>query len=401
MTRQFWVVAHRWAGLTIALFLIVAGSTGALLAFNEELTDATQPWRLVTPPSADAPLLDPVSLNEAALKSAPEGYSLGGLNLKVEAGRALEVGLNKPEGGDLPYLQAAIDPYTGKLLHIGEWGAISAGWHEIMPFIYTLHYKLAIDVWGLYAFGIAALIWTIDCFVGFYLTLPLSKRGWWRRWRKACGVRLPVRNRYKLNVDLHLASGLWLWPVLLVFAWSSVAMNLREVYDPVMRLLGVESPYAALPDKVAAEGFKPDWRRALIQAKTHAAAQGEVRGYQTISDDYLYFDSSKNVFSYSFRTSLDFTNHGGWSTLSFYPDGRLAQTLIADGGLDEGGVDNWMFALHMANVWGLPYRIFVSVLGLAITALSVTGVLIWTRKRSARLLRCTTRSAIGTLQPAE
>ena len=41
----------------------------------------------------------------------------------------------------------------------------------------------------------------------------------------------------------------------------------------------------------------------------------------------------------------------------------------------------------MADVFGLPYRIFVCVLGLVITMLSVTGVYIWWKKRCARINR--------------
>ena len=48
-------------------------------------------------------------------------------------------------------------------------------------------------------------------------------------------------------------------------------------------------------------------------------------------------------------------------------------------------VTDWLDALHMASVFGLPYRIFVCVLGLLITMLSVTGVYIWWKKRKARL----------------
>ena len=50
-------------------------------------------------------------------------------------------------------------------------------------------------------------------------------------------------------------------------------------------------------------------------------------------------------------------------------------------------VTYWLRALHMADVFGLPYRIFVCVLGLIITMLSVTGVYIWWKKRKARLHR--------------
>ena len=38
----------------------------------------------------------------------------------------------------------------------------------------------------------------------------------------------------------------------------------------------------------------------------------------------------------------------------------------------------------MGNVFGMPYRIFVCALGLVIVLLSVTGVVIWLKKRRAR-----------------
>jgi uncharacterized iron-regulated membrane protein len=44
----------------------------------------------------------------------------------------------------------------------------------------------------------------------------------------------------------------------------------------------------------------------------------------------------------------------------------------------------------MANLFGLPYKIFVSGLGAAIVTLSATGVYIWWKKRSARKLHART-----------
>ena len=49
----------------------------------------------------------------------------------------------------------------------------------------------------------------------------------------------------------------------------------------------------------------------------------------------------------------------------------------------------------MADVFGLAYRIFVCVLGLVITMLSVTGVYIWWKKRKARLHRQSAFFLIG------
>jgi uncharacterized iron-regulated membrane protein len=64
--------------------------------------------------------------------------------------------------------------------------------------------------------------------------------------------------------------------------------------------------------------------------------------------------------------------------------GALNWALRPSGQYAGNTVSNWLYALHMANVFGLPYRIFVCVLGLVIAALSVTGVIVWWHKRRAR-----------------
>ena len=53
----------------------------------------------------------------------------------------------------------------------------------------------------------------------------------------------------------------------------------------------------------------------------------------------------------------------------------------------------WLIELHMANLFGLPYRIFVCVLGLVIVMLSVTGVYIWWKKRRRALASCPAEAA--------
>ncbi|NOU20189.1 MAG: PepSY domain-containing protein [Methyloglobulus sp.] len=43
----------------------------------------------------------------------------------------------------------------------------------------------------------------------------------------------------------------------------------------------------------------------------------------------------------------------------------------------------WLFSLHIALIWGFPYKIFVCLMGFVIVALSVTGVIIWWKKYRA------------------
>lgn len=51
-------------------------------------------------------------------------------------------------------------------------------------------------------------------------------------------------------------------------------------------------------------------------------------------------------------------------------------------------------ALHTAMVFGLPMQIFVSVMGLIVVTLSVTGVVIWLKKRQGRQRTATRRAVL-------
>lgn len=249
LSRQFWVVLHRWAGLSLTLFLAVAGFTGIFLSWLDELEVASAPQlHLVAPPYPDARPMDVLDLRKQVLTRYP-GAEINFVPLTIEEGRSVRFHLHWHDAKTDKEVSKGwddlfIDPYTGKELGRREWGDITQGMKNIMPFVYRLHYSLALGEWAMLAFGIAALVWTIDCFVGFYLTLPVRIRqsavlaktrtsSWWQRWQPSWKVRWGT-SRYKLNFDLHRAGGLWIWPILLVFAWSSVSFNFPQVYVPVM-----------------------------------------------------------------------------------------------------------------------------------------------------------------------
>ncbi|WP_311964532.1 PepSY-associated TM helix domain-containing protein, partial [Acinetobacter baumannii] len=85
-----------------------------------------------------------------------------------------------------------------------------------MPFIYRLHYALALDGVGILVFGVVSLLWTVDCFIGAWLTLPARRAGawrsWWTRWWSSWKLR--GGSSYKLSFNLHRAGGLWTWVLL-------------------------------------------------------------------------------------------------------------------------------------------------------------------------------------------
>jgi uncharacterized iron-regulated membrane protein len=381
------VIVHRWAGLTLTLFLVVCGLTGSMLAFYEELLGVTAPWTRVEPPTPDASLLDPSTLIAAAGKAAPEA-AFTRLELNVEPGRALVFFPEARPGTVLAYDELALNPYTGQEVYRGTWAALSEGMHQIMPFVFRVHYTLALGDAGRLMLGIAALVWTIDCFIGFYLTLPVSRRKWLHRWRKAWRFRKPSAHWYRFNFSLHRAGGLWLWPILLVFAWSSVGFNLTEIYNPVMGALGRSDRSAYLPDKQGPPGLVHDWPARLAQARSLAAAHGQKHDFSVLTEDGLTYRPASDSYEYRFRGSTDLPTTRAQSRLYFdRASGAVVAYKPGKGDFSADGIDEWLVALHIASIGGLAYRVFVAILGLGISVLAITGVVIWMRKRSARILR--------------
>jgi uncharacterized iron-regulated membrane protein len=395
LSRQTWVIAHRWAGLSLALFLIIAGLTGALMAFYDEIEVAIAPHlHLAQPPSPQAAMLSPIELREKVQAAYP-GAVINYLPLHVEPGHALKLDIRRIDpatkriGPWSPEVdEVFVDPYTGRILGTRLWGDISQGAINFMPFVYRLHYTLLADKTGRYLLGIVALIWVLDTFIGFYLTLPVRfGSSWLSRWKPSWLVRWSG-GETKLTFDLHRAGALWIWPLLFVFAWSGVMFNLREVYDPVMRLFGAEKLQDGLTT-LAQPKYQPqlDFAAAAARGRELATTEGAQRGLTLDADrlSALSYRPAVGAYVYYFSTDRDFTDRGGRSLVVFDGDsGELRKLLLPQGANGANTFTEWMIALHMGRVWGLPYRVAVTAIGLIVTLLSVTGVLIWMRKRQAR-----------------
>lgn len=397
--RTFWTVIHRWAGLVMAGFLVIAGLTGALLAWNNELDAAFNPELFeAPPPSPEAEMLDPLVLRAQVQAAYPQAYAAMAM-LDTKPGHALVVrlfGLPDPVTGTLKVPaadQVFVDPYTGRILGERKWGDITQGKKNLMPFIYRLHYSLALDEWGGYALGIVALLWTLDCFVGAYLTFPAPQRKaprpWLVRWRPSWQIRWKG-GAYKVNFDLHRAGGLWVWAMLFVLAWSSVAFNLHEVYEPVMRAAFSRQPDTESLPAPQRLDLAPEigWQAARDTGRRLMAEQARAHDFAVLRETLLVHDpryGTHGIYRYQVKSSRDIRDEWGSTQVIFDADtGELLRLWMPTGAAGGDTIRTWITSLHMAALWGLPMKLFVCTMGLMVAMLSVTGVVIWTRKRRAR-----------------
>lgn len=402
--RQTFVVIHRYLGLVTAGFLILAGITGSLLAWYHELDAVFNPAAVQPHASSGAAstALDPLLLREKIAEHYPDA-SVRWVLLRQTPGEALAMGI---EGAAAPNDEVYVDRYTGNILGERKWGDISQGTKNLIPFIYRLHYSLALDSVGSYILGVIALLWTIDCFIGVYLTFPVRRRAartpprlaarentwlyaclnWLKRWAPAWKVR-PRSNGYKLNFDLHRAGGLWPWAMLLIIAWSSVGFNLGEVYNPVMTSLfsfqSRDENIPALPQPQPVPGLS--WFEAREIGRRLMAEEAEAKGFRILDEHWLAYDSQKALYRYMVMSDRDIRDRWGSTSVFFDANtGEHRASFIATGEASGDTITHWLFSLHMAAVWGLPFKVFVTAVGVIVVLLSVTGLVIWNRKRVAR-----------------
>ena len=424
MTRHFWVLIHRYVGLSMTIFLVIVGLSGSVLAFRDPLDLFLNP-DLLRVATRNAPMLDPLDLIEKAEANNPD-MRVDAAPLYVEPGRSVqftltpraqnvavkelvslpgELGVFHDEAG-IPMIY--LDPYTGE--KIGERNITKglSGRKDIIWFLYRLHMTLALpaNLAGLGAriLGVVALLWTLDCFVSFFLTLPKPHRvhtatgkSWWARWAPAWWIKWNA-SAFRINFDLHRAFGLWTWIMLFIFAWSSVAFNLNEVYTPVMNtLFGApppEQPAPVMPSRSAPlENPKLGWVEARSRGRDLLNQKASQDGFSITHESILVID--RNTGRYTMCADTLINAEDGQACVEFDaetgavppeapPSASHQQTMptrLAD------TITGWIQMLHMARVFGLPMKIFVCVMGLVITLLSVTGVYIWLKKRWAAQLK--------------
>ena len=417
--RQTCLWIHRYTGLVMAAFLFMAGMTGALLAFHDEL-DALFNQRLAVVEQAQTPPLSIATLHEKVSSRYLE-YGFSTMPVAIEPNRAVVFAVDKYKGDikvdpEPLFQEVYINPYTADIIGVrdkDEWA-----WRNTMWKVFWLHRELLLGDIGKLVLGIIALVWTINCFIGFYLTLPravkknhaprqdLAKRraSLLTRWLPAWKIRRNT-NAFKLNYDVHHAFGLWLWLMLFVIAWSSVGFNLQQVYRPVMQaVVGLDGNKGKegksnKADKPS-EQVKPvrnatanavnkansiDYlsKQANIAAQKNGLTIQQLLGMRWVEEDQQW--------QMRFKTNQDIGKKSGASSMTVNArDGSVEKVNFAYQNASFGNkVDQWLSTLHMGHIshgaGHLAYQIFLALIGVAVAVLSGTGVYLWWKGRQQRL----------------
>ena len=415
--RLFATLIHRWAGLFIALFLIVAGLTGAVISWDHEVDEWLNSDLYIIESRGE--FRSPISLVDVIEANDPRGQ-VTYVPLHFEEGHAATY-LVQPridpataQPYKLDYTEVFIDPVTAEIVGRRDATEVSLSRRAIMPFLNNLHESLHVpafwgsDRWGYQFMGIVALVWLLDSFVALYLTFPLRRqaarpsvtantdapaplnggRRWWQRWMPAWRVRWKAGG-YKLNFDLHRAGGLWVWGVILIIAFTSFSLNLyREVFFPAMSLVSqvTPGPFETRPIAPPNKPIAPQvgFEQILQQSHHEALARNWER-----PPGGIFYARSLGFYSVAFFHPGADHGSGGMEIANMYFDGangrHIGDYLPWRGSAADIFVQ-LQFPLHSGRILGFPGRVMMSIMGLVVAMLSVTGIVIWFRKRRSRVL---------------
>jgi len=394
--RAVLVLLHRWFGLGVAVFLFISGATGAIISWDHELDAALNPTLFHANSAAGGtvagtpkPGLELANIIEAREPKLRVTYVMNESEPGHTSTMMIEPRLDPATGKpyELGYNQIAVDPVTAEIQGKRMWGAISLSPENLLPFLYKLHYTMHLpDVGGIelgiWLMGIIGIVWALDCFIALWLSFPNRKS-----WRKSFAFRWKDGG-HKLNFDLHRSGGVWVWGLLLILAVTSVSMNLNnQVMTPIVKMFSTVTPTAfdtrtpVAPDKVV----EPKMSRE--QVTQLAIAEGKRRGFDVPAGG-VFYSSMFGLYGVGFFEAGNDHGDVGLGNAWLYFDaatGAPAGTRIPGTGSAGDLFIQVQFPLHSGRILGLPGRIFISFMGALVAMLSVTGVVIWMRKRKARV----------------
>ena len=388
--RSLFVRLHRWFGLTAALFLFIAGATGAVISWDHELDEWLNP-HLYHAHTAGKPL--PALELAKRIEAADPRVRVSYMPLAVEPGHTFTAFVSPrvdPKTGQLfepGYNQIALDPATGDIQGKREWGKVSLTRENLLPFLYKLHYSMHIPEgfgieFGMWFMGLIAIAWVVDTLIALWISFPS-----WRAWRRSFAFRFQSGG-HKLTFDLHRSGAMWVYLLVLMLAITSVSMNLREqVLRPVVSVFSdlSPSPFASRTPAPPTQPIEPavSSERVIEQARAEASRRG-----WTQPAGGLFVSPEFGIVGVGFFEVDNSHGDGGLGNPWLYFDSRTG----APAGADVPGTGSAgdiflqsMFPLHSGRIIGITGRVLMSIMGVVIAMLSVTGVLIWARKRKARV----------------
>ncbi len=353
--RKVVLQLHLWIGIAAALFLLLAGASGALLVFETQIDQALNYKLAHVAPSG--PTLSLTELKTALERQYP-GYRVLSFNIAEAPDLAGAAYLQSPsvEGIDV-----AVDPYSGKALGIWDDNRFARKLHGFHTHLLAGEVGSAIVGWS----SVILLFLSIS---GVIL--------WWRS--KVFRIDFQTSGP-KFQYDLHSTIGVVSSVFLLVFAWTGVVVHWGDAARAwASNVSGVVArPADPRPDS------PPSGTMPMEPARLLALAQAAVPGARATVVELS--DNATRPVLVVMKFPEDHTPAGRTRVFLDAYSGKVLG-LNSSRGLPAGVayVTRLNREIHTGDIGGWPVRIMAALFSFSLPVLALSGPLLWWQRRQRR-----------------
>jgi len=361
--RRVLLSMHLYVGVAAALFLIVLGVTGSILAVQPELERWLQPslWRV----HARGTRLSEQSL--ARLARAGVG--------RDSASAFAEIRFAGPDAAQVfvfaDGVRVFVDPYSGEIRGTRQ-GATTL--ERALLEVRKLHVYLSADMKGQ---------WTVDIATVSLLLLTLTGIAlWW----KAKIARLDWAGSWRrINFDAHRVIGIYAATFLMLLAVSGCFI----AFEPLLQFVTRSHPAVV-----------PPLPHSTVTTERAAVVRPTIDQLLAAADRALPGETTNQfVFSGSPRSSVRVVKSGsrGYGRSTVYLDQYSGVVLRADDFDSAARAERAHainLALHTGTIAGLPGQLIMAVSSAGLVLLAISGIVHWSRKL-ARQPRRKSEPALG------
>lgn len=356
LNRQLFRI-HSWLGLINGFFLILLGLSGSALVFRKEIDDWANKELLAIQQQQKRLPLDYFYKDIAKRYPAIDGIAWINPDDAPDKAYNFRLYLNDARITSYDLGLITYDPFTGKILREGELQNLTP---SIIEWIYQYHFSIQVGIPGAAFVALLGICMIISIITGLIIykkhviqvlifRIKINRKSW-----------------RTITSDLHRIVGVWALFFNIIIAFTGFWLNLFA--------------------------FEPEvWSNEMIPTKPNALAKQSLDSlYQQaflqmpdLTPQYVYFPTqpSKKFFVRG-AVKDEAAIWAGSNSIHFNPQtGELISIYrIADESL-LNKIESTFYSLHIGSYGGITIKVIYIIIGLAPGFLSITGFLLWRRRR--------------------
>ena len=341
---------HHWCGLIVGLFLLVMSLSGSLLVFAEEIESAEISSFNKTNNESGAFFID------SSLRQVQSKYPGWEIRLydQPKKNETIIYELRR----DTESKKIYVHPTNGTILHVNENAK-----NELQRWLLLLHYTLFAGTTGKVAVFIIGLMFLITLFTGLWV--------YRRSFVKVLSFKTRINKKSTRGTfsSLHRIIGVWSIIFNLLMVFTGLVLS-YQVATNALKMVPAKKITTAAPEisvdqvrnKVQAQ--YEDFNIHLVRIRPHSS-QVQVLG--RFDNDPTWYGHYYSGFVFDGITQEQ-------ESKIFMKDLPFTSRLIKMCG-----------PLHFGNYGGLILKIFYSFLGLTPAFLSISGFIIWIKKKKRKI----------------